>query len=185
MKLHVLTTSLSFRFLQKCKVCAEGIAHTLTTQEVVDMALQIVHGMQYIHRKKILHKDVAARNCVYAIKHYLKPPEIPAACRWNSFQFLFFLSEWTTSWEFKYATMLYPETCSLVTTTVWATTRTGLLSGFPLKVSRIKLSRRRVMWLVLNFWKFIQPPPPSPHSFLWFYFDSVSFSGRLEFFYGS
>ncbi|KAK6617750.1 hypothetical protein RUM43_013978 [Polyplax serrata] len=52
------------RFLQKCKVCAEGIAHTLTTQEVVDMALQIVHGMQYIHRKKILHKDVAARNCV-------------------------------------------------------------------------------------------------------------------------
>ncbi|KAL0268896.1 UNVERIFIED_CONTAM: hypothetical protein PYX00_010680 [Menopon gallinae] len=52
------------RFLQKCKVCAEGIAHTLTTQEVVDMALQIVHGMQYLHKKKIIHKDLAARNCV-------------------------------------------------------------------------------------------------------------------------
>ncbi|EEB20371.1 receptor tyrosine kinase, putative [Pediculus humanus corporis] len=52
------------RFLQKCKVCPEGIAHALTTQEVVDMALQIVHGLQYLHKKKIIHKDIAARNCV-------------------------------------------------------------------------------------------------------------------------
>ncbi|KAF5306040.1 hypothetical protein FQR65_LT00755 [Abscondita terminalis] len=51
-------------FLQKCKVCSEGVAHTLTTQEVVDMALQIIEAMHYIHKKHILHKDLAARNCV-------------------------------------------------------------------------------------------------------------------------
>lgn len=52
-------------FLQKCKLSSEGISHTLTTQEVVDMALQIIHAMQYLHKKRLLHKDLAARNCVY------------------------------------------------------------------------------------------------------------------------
>ncbi|XP_024080750.1 tyrosine-protein kinase Dnt isoform X2 [Cimex lectularius] len=52
------------RFLQKCKLCPEGVAHTLTTQEVVDMALQIISGMQYLHKKRLLHKDLATRNCV-------------------------------------------------------------------------------------------------------------------------
>lgn len=51
-------------FLQKCKLSPEGVSHTLTTQEVVDMALQIIHAMQYLHKKHILHKDLAARNCV-------------------------------------------------------------------------------------------------------------------------
>lgn len=51
-------------FLQKCKLNSEGVAHTLTTQEVVDMALQIIQAMQYLHKKKLLHKDLAARNCV-------------------------------------------------------------------------------------------------------------------------
>uniref|UniRef100_A0A8D8M0B9 receptor protein-tyrosine kinase n=1 Tax=Cacopsylla melanoneura TaxID=428564 RepID=A0A8D8M0B9_9HEMI len=52
------------RFLQKCKLCPEGVAHTLTTQEVVDMCLQIIMGVQYLHKKKLLHKDLATRNCV-------------------------------------------------------------------------------------------------------------------------
>ncbi|GLV43127.1 doughnut on 2 [Carabus blaptoides fortunei] len=52
------------KFLQKCKLCPEGVAHTLTTQEVVDMALQVIHGMQYLHKKHLLHRDLAARNCV-------------------------------------------------------------------------------------------------------------------------
>ncbi|KAL1123154.1 hypothetical protein AAG570_002241 [Ranatra chinensis] len=52
------------RFLQKCKLCPEGVAHTLTTQEVVDMALQVIAGMQYLHKKRILHKDLSTRNCV-------------------------------------------------------------------------------------------------------------------------
>uniref|UniRef100_A0A0A9YWX3 receptor protein-tyrosine kinase n=3 Tax=Lygus hesperus TaxID=30085 RepID=A0A0A9YWX3_LYGHE len=52
------------RFLQKCKLSPEGVAHTLTTQEVVDMALQIISGMLYLHKKRLLHKDLSARNCV-------------------------------------------------------------------------------------------------------------------------
>lgn len=51
-------------FLQKCKVSSEGVSHTLTTQEVVDMALQVIQAMQYLHKKHLLHKDLAARNCV-------------------------------------------------------------------------------------------------------------------------
>ncbi|XP_056645611.1 tyrosine-protein kinase Drl isoform X1 [Diorhabda sublineata] len=51
-------------FLQKCKVSSEGVHHTLTTQEVVDMALQIIQAMQYLHKKHLLHKDLAARNCL-------------------------------------------------------------------------------------------------------------------------
>lgn len=51
-------------FLQKCKLTPEGVSHTLTTQEVVDMALQITNGLQYLHKKHLLHKDLAARNCV-------------------------------------------------------------------------------------------------------------------------
>lgn len=51
-------------FLQKCKSNAEGVAHTLTTQEVVDMALQVIEAMQYLHKKHLLHKDIAARNCM-------------------------------------------------------------------------------------------------------------------------
>ncbi|XP_039299766.1 tyrosine-protein kinase Dnt-like [Nilaparvata lugens] len=52
------------RFLQNCKQGVEGVAHTLTTQEVVDMALQAITGMQYLHKKRLIHKDVATRNCV-------------------------------------------------------------------------------------------------------------------------
>lgn len=51
-------------FLQKCKLTAEGVSHTLTTQEVVEMALQILQALQYLHKKRLLHKDLATRNCV-------------------------------------------------------------------------------------------------------------------------
>ncbi|KAF7269549.1 tyrosine-protein kinase Dnt-like [Rhynchophorus ferrugineus] len=51
-------------FLQKCKLSSEGVHHTLTTQEVVRMALQIIKAMQYLHKRHLLHKDLAARNCV-------------------------------------------------------------------------------------------------------------------------
>ncbi|XP_044256701.1 tyrosine-protein kinase Drl [Tribolium madens] len=51
-------------FLQKCKLSPEGVSHTLTTQEVVDMALQIIQAMQYLHKKNLLHKDLATRNCI-------------------------------------------------------------------------------------------------------------------------
>nr|XP_022915558.1 tyrosine-protein kinase Dnt-like isoform X1 [Onthophagus taurus] len=59
-------------FLQKCKLNSEGVAHTLTTQEVVDMALQVIQGMQYLHKKHLWHKDLAARNCVVDDKLRIK-----------------------------------------------------------------------------------------------------------------
>ncbi|KAL1492981.1 hypothetical protein ABEB36_011133 [Hypothenemus hampei] len=59
-------------FLQKCKVSSEGVHHTLTTQEVVHMALQIIKGMQYLHKKHLLHKDLAARNCLVDDKLYVQ-----------------------------------------------------------------------------------------------------------------
>lgn len=51
------------KFLQNCKT-AESISYTLTTREIIDMTLQIVNGMQYLHKNRHLHKDVAARNCL-------------------------------------------------------------------------------------------------------------------------
>ncbi|RWS09469.1 tyrosine-protein kinase RYK-like protein [Dinothrombium tinctorium] len=51
-------------FLQKCKFSPEGQVHTLLTQDLVSIALQIIQGMIYLHRRKIIHKDLATRNCV-------------------------------------------------------------------------------------------------------------------------
>lgn len=51
------------RFLLNCKT-SESISCTLTTREIIDMTLQIVNGMQYLHKNRHLHKDVAARNCL-------------------------------------------------------------------------------------------------------------------------
>lgn len=45
---------------QKCFVMLQ----TLNTQQLVYMAIQIIRGVQYLHRKKIIHKDIATRNCV-------------------------------------------------------------------------------------------------------------------------
>lgn len=37
---------------------------SLSTQQLVYLAIQIVKAVQFLHRKKILHKDIATRNCV-------------------------------------------------------------------------------------------------------------------------
>lgn len=52
------------RFLLRCKLNNEGPLRALTTQEVVEMALQAAKGIQYLHRKRLVHRDIAARNCV-------------------------------------------------------------------------------------------------------------------------
>lgn len=52
------------KFLHKCKFASEGHCHTLLTQDLVAMALQIVQGMMYLHKRKIIHRDIATRNCV-------------------------------------------------------------------------------------------------------------------------
>lgn len=51
-------------FLQKCKFSSEGHVHTLLTQDLVQMAIQIVQGIIYLHKRKIIHRDLATRNCV-------------------------------------------------------------------------------------------------------------------------
>lgn len=51
------------KFLQNCKT-SESISYTLTTREIIDMTLQIITGMQYLHKNRHLHKDVSARNCL-------------------------------------------------------------------------------------------------------------------------
>jgi len=68
------------RFLQKCKQ-SEGPMRTLTTQEVVEMALQAGRGVQYLHKKRLVHRDLAARNCVYVrtANHY----SLSATCRFS------------------------------------------------------------------------------------------------------
>jgi len=51
------------KFLQNCKT-SESVSYTLTTREIIDMTLQIINGMNYLHKNKHLHRDVAARNCL-------------------------------------------------------------------------------------------------------------------------
>lgn len=51
-------------FLQKCKFSPEGQLHTLLTQDLVSIAIQIAQGMIYLHRNQKIHKDLATRNCV-------------------------------------------------------------------------------------------------------------------------
>lgn len=52
------------KFLQKCRMSECGSHYTLNTQQLVYMAIQIIRGIQFLHRKKIVHKDLATRNCV-------------------------------------------------------------------------------------------------------------------------
>ncbi|GFN89162.1 hypothetical protein PoB_001566800 [Plakobranchus ocellatus] len=52
------------KFLLKCRMAETGSRYTLNTQQLVYMTIQIIRGIQYLHRKKLLHKDIATRNCV-------------------------------------------------------------------------------------------------------------------------
>lgn len=62
---------------QKCFVMLQ----TLNTQQLVYMAIQIIRGVQYLHRKKIIHKDIATRNCVWVPTACF----FPASFAWSSF----------------------------------------------------------------------------------------------------
>ncbi|ELT98025.1 hypothetical protein CAPTEDRAFT_224958 [Capitella teleta] len=50
------------KFLQRCKL--SEMHQPLNTQQIVFMAIQVTRGVQFLHRKRIVHKDIAARNCV-------------------------------------------------------------------------------------------------------------------------
>jgi len=55
--------------------CRRGLGRVqvLSVQQLVYIALQIARGLQQLHRRKLLHRDVAARNCwsVVRVSHYL------------------------------------------------------------------------------------------------------------------
>ena len=52
------------KFLLQCRLSDTGSHCPLSTQQLVFMALQIIRGIQFLHRKRIIHKDIASRNCV-------------------------------------------------------------------------------------------------------------------------
>lgn len=37
----------------------------ITTQEILYIILQTLKALNYLHGKRIIHKDIAARNCWY------------------------------------------------------------------------------------------------------------------------
>ncbi len=54
-------------FLQKSsahKFSNEGQVHTFLTQDLVQMAIQIASAVIYLHKRRIIHRDLATRNCV-------------------------------------------------------------------------------------------------------------------------
>lgn len=50
------------KFLMKCR--GAEASHSLVTQDLVHMALQIIRGVTHLHLCKILHRDIATRNCL-------------------------------------------------------------------------------------------------------------------------
>ncbi|KAK3605750.1 hypothetical protein CHS0354_033945 [Potamilus streckersoni] len=52
------------KFIQQCRTSECGSHYALSTQQLVYIAIQIIRGIQFLHRKKIIHKDISTRNCV-------------------------------------------------------------------------------------------------------------------------
>ncbi|RZC42234.1 tyrosine-protein kinase Drl, partial [Asbolus verrucosus] len=59
------------RFLVKCRH-REDDQYSLSTQNLVDMAIQILLGVMYLHSQCICYKDLAVRNCVLDSKLQVK-----------------------------------------------------------------------------------------------------------------
>ncbi|XP_019881760.2 tyrosine-protein kinase Dnt-like [Aethina tumida] len=59
------------RFLIKCRQKDET-HYTLSTQNLVDMAIQILLGLMYLHSQCVCYKDLATRNCVLDEKLQVK-----------------------------------------------------------------------------------------------------------------
>ncbi|XP_037090405.1 tyrosine-protein kinase RYK-like [Pollicipes pollicipes] len=51
-------------FLHQCRTVGEAWSRTLLTQEVVHMAVQVLNALSHLHQNGLVHRDVAARNCV-------------------------------------------------------------------------------------------------------------------------
>lgn len=57
------------RFLVNCRQRKDSTV--VSTQILVDMAIQILLGLMYLHGKNICFKDMAARNAVYVQLSYI------------------------------------------------------------------------------------------------------------------
>ncbi|XP_041120007.1 tyrosine-protein kinase RYK isoform X1 [Polyodon spathula] len=51
-------------FLRQCKLAEANNPQAVSQQDLVHMAIQITCGMSYLARREVIHKDLAARNCV-------------------------------------------------------------------------------------------------------------------------
>ncbi|XP_069069682.1 tyrosine-protein kinase RYK isoform X3 [Pleurodeles waltl] len=51
-------------FLRQCKLVEANNPQAISQQDLVHMAIQISCGMSYLARREVIHKDLAARNCV-------------------------------------------------------------------------------------------------------------------------
>lgn len=51
-------------FLRQCKLAEANNPQAVSQQDLVYMAIQIACGMSYLSRREVIHKDLAARNCV-------------------------------------------------------------------------------------------------------------------------
>uniref|UniRef100_H3DMV1 Tyrosine-protein kinase RYK n=1 Tax=Tetraodon nigroviridis TaxID=99883 RepID=H3DMV1_TETNG len=51
-------------FLRQCKLAEANNPQSVSQQDLVSMAIQIACGMSYLSRREVIHKDLAARNCV-------------------------------------------------------------------------------------------------------------------------
>lgn len=58
--------SVSFLFLLKKFSLTLSLvsSQAISQQDLVYMAIQIACGMSYLSRREVIHKDLAARNCV-------------------------------------------------------------------------------------------------------------------------
>nr|CAH7763768.1 unnamed protein product [Callosobruchus chinensis] len=56
------------QFLRKTR----DSSHSLTSNEIYRMAIEIANGMAYLAAKKFVHRDLAARNCMVAADRTVK-----------------------------------------------------------------------------------------------------------------
>uniref|UniRef100_A0A5S6PZP7 receptor protein-tyrosine kinase n=1 Tax=Trichuris muris TaxID=70415 RepID=A0A5S6PZP7_TRIMR len=52
------------KFLNRCSGVESALSHSLSTQDLVLMALHICRGLLHLHRNGIVHRDMATRNCL-------------------------------------------------------------------------------------------------------------------------
>ncbi|KRX84539.1 Tyrosine-protein kinase RYK, partial [Trichinella sp. T6] len=52
------------KFLHRCSGVEAGSFHSLSTQDLVLMALHICRGLIHLQRNGIVHRDIATRNCI-------------------------------------------------------------------------------------------------------------------------